>query len=157
MGVREIVCYPDEILEKKCDTVTEFDRALHVLIDDMFDTMYKAEGVGLAAPQIGIGKQVAVVDIGDETGKVELVNPVIEQMEGEQDGPEGCLSFPGIFGDVKRAQKVKVSALDRHGNPFTIVAEDFLARALQHEIDHLNGVLFTSKVSSYYEQGEFER
>ncbi|WP_062231681.1 peptide deformylase [Fictibacillus sp. FJAT-27399] len=157
MGVREIICYPDEILEKKCEKVTEFNQKLSQLIDDMFETMYEAEGVGLAAPQIGIGKQIAVVDVGDETGKIELVNPVIEKMEGEQDGPEGCLSFPGIFGDVKRAQKVSVTAQDRHGRTFTITAEDFLARALQHEIDHLNGILFTSMVSSYYETGEFER
>ncbi|MCK6256958.1 peptide deformylase [Fictibacillus sp. KIGAM418] len=157
MGVREIVVYPDEILEKKCEKVTEFNQKLSQLIDDMFETMYEAEGVGLAAPQIGIGKQIAVVDVGDETGKIELVNPVIEKMESEQDGPEGCLSFPGIFGDVKRAQKVSVTAQDRHGRTFTITAEDFLARALQHEIDHLNGILFTSKVSSYYEPGEFER
>ncbi|MDN4523474.1 peptide deformylase [Fictibacillus fluitans] len=157
MGVREIVCYPDEILETNCEPVTAFDDELQLLIDDMFTTMYEAEGVGLAAPQIGINLRVAVVDTGDETGKVELVNPTVEQGEGEQDGPEGCLSFPGLFGDVKRAQKVTVRAQDRNGRSFTIVAEDFLARALQHEIDHLNGVLFTSKVSSYYEPGEFER
>ncbi|WHY74371.1 peptide deformylase [Fictibacillus enclensis] len=157
MGVREIVCYPDAILEKNCEPVTSFHHELHQLIDDMFDTMYEAEGVGLAAPQIGIDLRVAVVDVGDETGKIELVNPIIEHGEGEQDGPEGCLSFPGIFGDVKRSKKVTVRAQDRNGRTFTIVAEDFLARALQHEIDHLNGILFTSKVSSYYEPGEFER
>lgn len=157
MASLTIVEYPNNILEQQCETVTDFDDALKTLIDDMFETMYQADGVGLAAPQVNIGKQVAVVDIGDETGRIELINPVIVEEAGEQVGPEGCLSFPGLFGEVKRSYSIKVKAQDRFGNHFTLKAEDFLARAIQHEIDHLFGVLFTSKVIRYIEKEELER
>jgi len=148
--------YPAEILETVCEKVTQFDRSLVKLLNDMYDTMLAADGVGLAAPQVGIAKQIAIVDIGDEHGRMELINPIILEARGEQIGPEGCLSFPGLFGDVSRAEYVKVRAQNRRGRVFTLEATGFLARALQHEIDHLHGVLFTTKVIRYYESEELE-
>lgn len=156
MAKLTIVTYPAEILETVCEKVTQFDRSLVKLLNDMYDTMLAADGVGLAAPQVGIAKQIAIVDIGDEHGRVELINPVILEARGEQIGPEGCLSFPGLFGDVSRAEYVKVRAQNRRGRVFTLEATGFLARALQHEIDHLHGVLFTTKVIRYYESEELE-
>ncbi|MRX73350.1 peptide deformylase [Bacillus lacus] len=156
MSILKIVTYPAEVLERKCEPVTEFDRNLARLLNNMYDTMIEEDGVGLAAPQVGICKRVAIVDIGDETGTIELINPEVIEEKGTQTGPEGCLSFPGLFGEVARSQFVKVSAMNRKGKPFVIEATGFLARALQHEIDHLNGVLFTSKVSRYFEEDELE-
>ncbi|MGG3842425.1 peptide deformylase [Anoxybacillus kestanbolensis] len=156
MAILPIVIYPAPILETACQSVTVFDRKLTKLLNDMYDTMLAADGVGLAAPQIGIAQQIAIVDIGDRHGRIELINPVIVEQSGEQIGPEGCLSFPGLFGEVKRFQYVKVRAQNRRGRLFEIEATGFLARALQHEIDHLHGILFTSKVIRYYEEGEFE-
>lgn len=151
MAIRNIVIEPDPVLHEVAQEVTKFNANLHKLLDDMADTMYYAEGVGLAAPQVGILKRVIVVDVGDENGLIEMVNPVMVEHAGEQFGPEGCLSIPGINGEVRRYQKIKVAGMDRFGKPFEVVAEDFLARAFQHEIDHLNGVLFTSIADSVYE------
>lgn len=151
MAIRNIVIEPDPVLHEVAKEVTKFNANLHKLLDDMADTMYYAEGVGLAAPQVGILKRVIVVDVGDEHGLIEMVNPVMVEHTGEQLGPEGCLSIPGINGEVRRYQKIKVAGMDRFGKPFEMVAEDFLARAFQHEIDHLNGVLFTSIADSVYE------
>ncbi|TLS37316.1 peptide deformylase [Pseudalkalibacillus caeni] len=157
MAVREIVLYPNEVLEIECEKVTEFDSDLKRLIEDMFETMYEAEGVGIAAPQIGIAKQVAVVNIGTEEAEpLEMVNPVVLETVGEEAGPEGCLSFPGLFGEVIRPHSVKVEAQDRSGNSYTIEAEGFLARAIQHEIDHLHGILFTEKVTRYYNEEDLK-
>ncbi|MBY6036147.1 peptide deformylase [Fictibacillus nanhaiensis] len=157
MTIRKIVEHPNPVLEMKCETVTQFDKPLKTLVKDMFETMYDAEGVGLAAPQIGIPKQIAVVDVGDEKGQIVLINPVVTSSNGSQTGPEGCLSFPGLFGEVERPFDVTVKAQDENGKYFTIKANDFLARALLHEIDHLHGILFTSKVIAYYENEEMER
>jgi peptide deformylase len=156
MAIKKIVFHPDPVLETECEEVTIFDKKLKKLISDMFDTMYEADGVGLAAPQIGIAQQIAVVDTGD-SGKLELINPKIVEQSGEQVGPEGCLSFPGVYGDVKRAFTVKVEAQDKKGRHYSITAEDFLARAIQHEIDHLHGVLFTDKITRYYDEEELEQ
>jgi peptide deformylase len=156
LAVRKIVTYPAEILEEPCETVSEFDKKLVKLLNDMYDTMIEFDGVGLAAPQIGIKKRIAVVDIDDENGTIELINPEIIETEGEQTGPEGCLSFPGLYGEVTRPFTVKIKAQDRKGKSFTLEADDFLARAIQHEIDHLDGVLFTSKVNRYLEEEELE-
>lgn len=156
MAKLSLVYYPDPILEQECERVTEFDNKLAKLLNGMYDLMLEADGVGLAAPQVGVAKQVAIVDVGDRNGKVELINPVILEQRGEQVGPEGCLSFPDLFGDVARAQYVKVKAQNRRGKVYVIEAKGFLARAIQHEIDHLHGVLFTSKVTRYYEEGELE-
>ncbi|WP_416731476.1 peptide deformylase [Fictibacillus sp. JL2B1089] len=156
MTILKIVEHPHPVLETECEPVKTFDKKLKKLVEDMFETMYEAEGVGLAAPQIGIAEQIAVVDIGDETGQLVLINPVINKTSGSQSGPEGCLSFPGLFGEVERPFDVTVTAQDVNGKEFTLKASDFLARAIQHEIDHLHGILFTSKVIEYYETEELE-
>ncbi|MNJ42660.1 Peptide deformylase 1 [compost metagenome] len=121
------------------------------LLTDMADTMYDAEGVGLAAPQIGILKRMIVIDVGDDHGLIELINPEIVASEGEQFGPEGCLSIPGYRGDVRRAMEVTVKGLDRNGKEVTYTGTELLARAFQHEIDHLNGVLYTDIAERVYE------
>ena len=143
--VRKILTFGDETLRKPCKPMQKYDLRLWLLLRDMADTMYKAEGVGLAAPQVGILRQVVVIDIGDERGLIELINPEIIAQEGEQEGSEGCLSAPGRRGYVKRPQKVTVRAKDRKGKPFEITGEDLLARALCHEIDHLNGILYSDR------------
>ncbi|MED1469583.1 peptide deformylase [Bacillus salipaludis] len=156
MTIRKIVNYPAEILEQPCKPVIKFDRKLGKLLDDMYDTMIQYDGVGLAAPQIGLDVRIAIVDIDDEHGTIELINPRLLEANGEQTGPEGCLSFPGLFGDVTRANYVKIEALNRKGKKYTFEAEGFLARAIQHEMDHLDGVLFTSKVIRYLEEEELK-
>ena len=154
--VLQIVEYPNKVLEEVCDQVEVFDKKLSKLLDNMYETMLEADGVGLAAPQIGITKQIAIVDIDDHHGRIDLINPVILLEKGEQIGPEGCLSFPGLYGEVKRADYVKVKAQNKRGKSFELEAKGFLARAILHEIDHLNGVLFTSKVTRYYEEDELQ-
>lgn len=156
MAIKKIVTYPAEILEKPCKRVTVFDRKLRNILDDMYDTMIEFDGVGLAAPQIGLDIQVAIVDIDDESGTIEMINPTVLETSGEQLGPEGCLSFPGIYGEVSRPFSVKVEAFDRKGRKFQVEAEDFLARAILHEIDHLQGILFTSLVKRYLTEEEIE-
>ncbi|WP_435925038.1 peptide deformylase [Paenibacillus sp. DYY-L-2] len=151
MALRIIVMEPDEVLHQVAKEVTKITPNVQKLLTDMADTMYHAEGVGLAAPQIGILKRVIVVDVGDEHGLIELINPEIVSQEGEQFGPEGCLSIPGYRGDVRRAQTVTVKGLDRNGNEVTYTGSDLLARAFQHEIDHLNGVLYTDVAERVYE------
>ncbi len=140
MAIYEIVQMGDEILRAKAQEVKRFDQRLGKLIDDMAETMYDAEGVGLAAPQVGISKCVVVIDVGD--GLLELVNPKILDSAGKQRGEEGCLSLRGKSGIVTRAQWVKIEAQDRNGNVFQMEGDGFLARAMQHEIDHLSGVLY---------------
>ena len=143
MALRNIIEDGDEVLTKKCRPVTKFDRRLHILLDDMAETMHHANGVGLAAPQVGILRRVAVIDVSPEQNKViELVNPQIIAYSGKQVGNEGCLSFPGQWGIVKRPNYVKVRAQDRYGEEFEIEGKELLARAFCHEIDHLNGVVF---------------
>ncbi|WP_339181418.1 peptide deformylase [Bacillus sp. FSL R5-0560] len=154
MAVKKVVTHPAEVLETPAETVTVFDKKLKKLLDDMYDTMLEMDGVGLAAPQIGTLKRAAVVDIGEESGRIDLVNPEILDQSGEQTGVEGCLSFPGIYGEVTRADYVKVRAYNRQGKPFILEARGFFARAVQHEMDHLDGVLFTSKISKYYTEDE---
>jgi len=144
MAIRNIVKIGDDVLRKTCRTQMTFDDKLATILDDMADTMYKAEGVGLAAPQIGILRRFCVVDVGD--GLIELINPVITEMSGKQQGSEGCLSIPERFEEVERPNKVTVRAQDRNGNTFTITAEGFKARAFCHEIDHLDGVLYIDRV-----------
>lgn len=154
MAIRVIVKHPDPVLREKTVKVKNINKNIIKLLDDMAETMYHAEGVGLAAPQVGVSKRVTVINVGDENGLIELINPEIISKSGEQMGPEGCLSFPGLVGEVRRAQKCKVRALNRHGEVFEIEGEDLLARAFQHEIDHLNGVLFTDLVERYCEKEE---
>ncbi len=144
MAIRNIVTLGDDVLRKVCRTQLQFDERLATVLDDMKDTMYKAEGVGLAAPQIGILRRYCIVDVGD--GPIELINPVITEKSGTQTGSEGCLSLPGKFDEVTRPMKVTVRAQDRNGNNFTVTGEGLLARALCHEIDHLDGVLYIDRV-----------
>lgn len=140
MAIRNILHAGDDLLRKKCRTVEVFDEKLSVLIDDMFDTMYAADGVGLAAPQVGILKRICVIDIGE--GPIELVNPEIIKKKGEQITPEACLSCPGRCGTTKRPNYVKVRAQNRRGETVTYEGTELLAKAFCHEIDHLDGVLF---------------
>jgi peptide deformylase len=157
MSIRLIVKDPDPVLREVAKEVTKFNANLKKLLKDMAETMYDAEGVGLAAPQVGISKRVIVVDVGDDHGLVEMVNPVIVSREGEQFGPEGCLSIPNLNGDVRRADSIVVQGQDSDGNTFSVNASGFFARAFQHEIDHLNGILFTDLAESIYDISERSR
>lgn len=143
MGIRRIVTIGDDTLRKHCKPQEKFDKRLAVLLKDMADTMYKAEGVGLAAPQVGILRRAAVVDVTeDHSGLLELVNPEIIEREGEQTGREGCLSVPGRQAVVTRPMKVKVRYQDRNGDLYELETEGFEARAICHELDHLDGRLY---------------
>ena len=144
MAIRNIRISTDEVLRKTCKPIKEITPNLLTLLDDMADTMYKAEGVGLAAPQVGILRRYCIVDVGD--GIIELINPVIDKESGSQEGQEGCLSIPGRYEDVVRPMKVKVHAQDRNGKPFKLTAEGFKARAICHEIDHLDGILYIDRI-----------
>lgn len=144
MALRNIVKVGDPVLNKKSRVVEKFDDKLSVLIDDMFETLYKENGVGLAAVQVGILKRVVVIDIGD--GPMELVNPEITFSDGEQREQEGCLSLPGKWGTTVRPMKVTVKAQDRNGKWQVFTGEGLKARAFCHELDHLDGILFTSRV-----------
>ncbi len=144
MAIRNIVKVGDDVLRKVCRTQLSFDEKLWTLLDDMAETMYKAEGVGLAAPQVGILRRICIVDVGD--GLIELINPVIEKKSGKQKGSEGCLSVPDRFEEVVRPLKVTVRAQNRNGENIEITAEGFKARAFCHEIDHLDGILYIDKV-----------
>lgn len=144
MAIREIREKGDEILYKKCKAVVKFDEKLHILLDDMYETMQSRDGVGLAAPQVGILKRAVVIDVGD--GKIELINPEIVEESGEQTGSEGCLSVPGVFGEVTRPNVVTIKAQDRDGKWFKITGKELLARAFCHEIEHLDGKLFLDRV-----------
>lgn len=145
MAIYKIIEEGDPVLKEKCKEVPTITPNIHKLLDNMADTMYAAEGVGLAAPQIGISKRVVVVDTGE--GLIELINPVIITQEGEDTDIEGCLSIPEVVGEVTRAAKVIVEAMDRHGNRKNYTAEGLLGRAFQHELDHLEGILFIDKAS----------
>ena len=152
MAQREIVRFGDEILRKKCREVTEFDEKLWVLLDDMYETMRQNNGVGLAAPQVGILRRIVVIDVDDSYGKIELINPVITAMRGKQTDSEGCLSEPGKYGYVKRPAKVKIKGQNRYGKPVEYIGSGLLARAFCHEVDHLNGILFSDKVIEWIEE-----
>ena len=142
MALRKIVEIGDPILNKKCRPIEKFDDKLATLIDDMFETMYAANGVGLAGSQVGMLKRVVVIDVGD--GPMELVNPEIVMTQGEQRVSEGCLSVPGKYGVCSRPAKVQVKAQDRNGKWQVFTGEDLKARCFCHEIDHLDGILYTS-------------
>jgi peptide deformylase len=149
--VREIVKYPDPVLERAGEPVTEFDSELEKLVEDMFESMYAAKGIGLAAPQIGLSKRLTVIDLGFKEKpeeKIVLINPEIIAREGKQYEEEGCLSLPEIREKVTRAAKVRVRAQDVKGKWFEMEGEELLSRAFQHEIDHLDGILFFRRVSA---------
>ena len=145
MAIRSVVQVGDDVLRQKCFPVTEFDEKLWALLDDMKDTVKKEQGAGLAAPQVGVLRRLAVVDV--EEGYFELINPVILQAKGEQTGWEGCLSVRGKSGIVSRPMKVTVSYQDRNGDKYLLKAKGFFARAICHELDHLDGVLYIDKAS----------
>lgn len=145
MATREIRKIPDDVLYKKCREVTEFNERLHELLDDMYETMKQANGVGLAAPQVGILRRVVVIEV-DEGNKIELINPrIIAKSKETLCEYEGCLSLPGESAEVKRPKAVTVEAYDRNGNVFQINGKDLLARAFCHELDHLDGIVYTMR------------
>jgi peptide deformylase len=149
--IREIVKYPDPILQRPTEPVTEFNEELRALVDDMFESMYAAHGIGLAAPQIGISKRITVIDLSFQKNpeeKIVLINPEIIHKQGKQSEEEGCLSLPEIREKVSRAEKVRVRAQDVKGEWFELDGDELLARAFQHEIDHLDGILFIFRVSA---------
>ena len=147
MGLRKILTDKDPSLHKVCRPVEKFDGRLHKLLDDMVETMQDAHGVGLAAPQIGILRRVVVVDTGD--GVLELVNPTLLETSGEELGPEGCLSVPGKYGLVKRPYYAKVRAQDRNGDWFEAEGEEIIARCFCHELDHLDGIVYTEVMERF--------
>ena len=141
MGLRKILTAKEPALHKVCKPVTNFDKKLHKLLDDMRETLIDANGVGLAAPQVGILRRVVLVDVGDEI--IELINPTLLETDGEQYGAEGCLSVPGKYGLVKRPYYAKVRAQDRDGNWYEAEGEELIARCFCHELDHLDGIVYT--------------
>lgn len=153
--VREIVKFGDPRLRERCGEVAGFNKELWRLLDDMYDTMRKADGIGLAAPQLGVLKRAVVIDVGK--GRIELINPVIVSMRGSQFEPEGCLSCTGKRGIVKRPMYVKVKAQNRFGKPIKLRGRELLARAFCHEIDHLNGILYEDKVIEWVEEEDNQR
>lgn len=168
MAIRTIVTLPDSVLRRKARPVTNFDKNLQTLIDDMVDTMRDAPGVGLAAPQVGVSERVIVVEYaepeeveeGEEPKEVEpklyiMVNPEIVKSSRETEiGVEGCLSIPALVGEVERAYEVRLKGLNRHGQPMKLKAEGWLARIFQHEVDHVNGVLFTDHATKVWQPEE---
>ena len=148
--IREIVQLGDKVLREKCAPVEKFDEELASLLDDMKETLKKAQGAGLAAPQVGVPVRAVVVDV--EEGFFEFVNPVFVWQKGEQTGPEGCLSVRGKEGVVTRPSKVKIVYKDRKGNRCSLVAHDFFARAVCHELDHLDGIIYIDKAARVYDE-----
>ena len=147
MGIRKIMTVKEPCLHKVCRPVEKFDRKLHKLLDDMKETLVDANGVGLAAPQVGILRRAVIVDTGEEM--LELVNPELVETSGEQEGAEGCLSVPGKYGLVKRPNYAKVRAQDRDGNWFEAEGEELIARCFCHELDHLDGIVYTEIMERY--------
>ena len=150
MGLRKILTDKEPALHKVCKPVTSFDKKLHKLLDDMIDTLIDSGGVGLAAPQVGILRRVVLVDVGmEEPDIIELINPEMVETDGEQYGPEGCLSVPGKYGLVKRPYYAKVRAQDRNGNWYEAEGEELTARCFCHELDHLDGIIYTEVMERY--------
>ena len=152
MGIRKIMTVKEPCLHKVCRPVEKFDGKLHKLLDDMKETLLDANGVGLAAPQVGILRRVVIVDTGEEI--LELVNPELLETDGEQEGAEGCLSVPGKYGLVKRPMVAKVRAQDRDGNWFEVEGEELIARCFCHEIDHLDGIVYTEVMERFLTEEE---
>ena len=151
MATLEIRRAGDPVLKKQCQAVEKDTGKIKKLLDDMAETMNAADGVGLAAPQVGVELRIVVIDVGE--GLIELINPVLLEKEGCQKGLEGCLSVPGVFGQVERYEKVVVEGLNRSGRKIRVTGSGLLARALQHEMDHLDGVLFVEKADSLQKEG----
>lgn len=156
MAIRKIRELGEEVLTKKCKEVPKMTLRTRILIGDMLDTMYDAGGVGLAAPQVGVLKRIVTIDVGDDTGAHILINPVILETEGEQTGDEGCLSVPGKAGTVTRPNYVKVKALNENMEEITLEGEELLARAICHEVDHLEGRMYVDLVEGGLRDVEME-
>ena len=154
MALRKILTDKEPALHKTCRPVTDFDKKLHTLLDDMRETLIESGGVGLAAPQVGILRRVVLVDTGEEI--LELINPTMVETSGEQEGPEGCLSVPGKYGLVKRPNYAKVRAQDRDGNWYEAEGEELIARCFCHELDHLDGIIYTEVMERYLTPEELE-
>ena len=154
MGLRKILTDKDPALHKVCKPVENFDRKLHKLLDDMRETLIDSNGVGLAAPQVGILRRVVLVDTGEEI--LELINPEMLETDGEQVGPEGCLSVPGKYGLVKRPNWAKVRAQDRNGDWYEAEGEKLIARCFCHELDHLDGIVYTEVMERFLTEEELE-
>ena len=154
MGLRKILTDKDPALHKVCKPVEVFDKKLHKLLDDMAETLEEAQGVGLAAPQIGILRRVVIVDTGEEI--LELVNPTMLETDGEQIGPEGCLSVPGKYGLVKRPYYAKVRAQDRYGEWYEVEGEELIGRCFCHELDHLDGIVYTEVMERFLTEEELQ-
>ena len=154
MGIRKIMTVKEPCLHKVCRPVEKFDGKLHKLLDDMRDTLAEANGVGLAAPQVGILRRVVIVDTGEEI--LELINPELIETSGEQTGIEGCLSVPGKYGIVTRPMFAKVRAQDRDGNWYEAEGEELIARCFCHELDHLDGIVYTEKMERFLTEEELE-
>ena len=152
MGLRKILTDAEPALHKTCKPVTAFNGRLHALLDDMRETLIESGGVGLAAPQVGILRRVVLVDTGEEI--LELVNPTLVETDGEQEGPEGCLSVPGKYGLVKRPYYAKVRAQDREGNWYEAEGEELIARCFCHELDHLDGIIYTEVMERFLTEEE---
>lgn len=156
LAIRSIVKSPNEILTTPAKTVTNFDQSLAVLLNDMFETMIEADGIGIAAPQVGESVRVAIVDLGEGQDIIEMVNPEVIHTDGSVVDIEGCLSFPELYGEVERPFTVRIKAQERNGKWYELEAEDYEARAILHEIDHLDGVLFDSKIIRIVDPSELE-
>ena len=146
MAIRNIRTEGDEILKRSAREIENIDERIQILIDDMIETMHYLNGVGLAAQQVGVLKRVVVIDLYDDNGPIVFINPIIKKEKGEQECEEGCLSFPNQFAKIIRPKEVEVEALDREGKKFKIKAKGLLAQAICHEVDHLNGIVFVSKI-----------
>ena len=155
MALRKILTDAEPALHKVCKKVVNFDNKLFTLLDDMRDTLIESGGVGLAAPQVGILRRVVLVDVGEEDNEIiEFINPEMVETDGEQYGPEGCLSVPGKYGLVKRPYYAKVRAQDRNGDWFEAEGEELIARCFCHELDHLDGIVYTEKMDRYLSEDE---
>lgn len=154
--IREIVKYPAKVLTERCIEVTEINDEIRTLLDDMYETMVEYDGMGIAAPQVNVPLRVAVVELGEERTVVEMINPTVIETKGSSVDIEGCLSFPGLYGDVERPSYVKIEAYDRNGKAYQLEATDYDARCILHEIDHLDGILFHSKIIRTYTEEELE-
>lgn len=146
MAIKEVVKHPAAVLTEKCKEVTVINEEIIELLDDLYDTMVEHDGVGIAAPQINVPLRVAIVELGEERDVLEMINPTVLEVNGKEIDIEGCLSFPNLFGEVERPTYVKIEACDREGRVYELEAGGFDARAILHEIDHLDGVLFDSKI-----------
>ena len=154
MAILEVIKNPANILSTKTKEVEVIDESIIQLLDDLYDTMVEHDGVGIAAPQVNVGLRVAIVELGEDI--LEMINPIVIETRGEAEDVEGCLSFPDLFGFVKRPTYVKIEASDREGRIYELEAEDFEARCILHEIDHLDGVLFDSKITRVLTQEELD-